>query len=89
MLVRYGLPVLLAVLGVVMIVIGHGHYTTIANAESLDSAIGVVLLLLGLAVWLINWMMRMSVDSTRDREREEAAREEFTRTGHWPDDQGR
>jgi hypothetical protein len=30
----------------------------------------------------------MSVDSTRDREKEELAREEFTRTGRWPDEDG-
>lgn len=84
--IRYGLPLLLVVLGVVFIVVGHGHYTTLANAESLESAIGVVLLLLALGIWLINWMMRLSIDSTGDREKEEAAREEYTRTGHWPDE---
>jgi lysylphosphatidylglycerol synthetase-like protein (DUF2156 family) len=83
---RYGLPLVLAALGVVMIVIGHGQYTKLANRRSLESAAGVVLLLIALSVWLINWMMRMSTDSTRDREREEAAREEYTRTGHWPDE---
>ena len=85
---RYGLPLLLAVIGVVLIVIGHGHYTNIANRRSLESAAGVTLLLIALAIWLINWLMRMSVDSTRDREKEELAREEFTRTGHWPDEDG-
>ncbi|HEY2654993.1 MAG TPA: hypothetical protein VGI55_04335 [Solirubrobacteraceae bacterium] len=83
---RYGLPLLLAVIGVVLIVIGHGHYTNIANRRSLESAAGVTLLLIALAIWLINWLMRMSVDSTRDREKEESAREEFTRTGRWPDE---
>jgi hypothetical protein len=38
---------------------------------------------------LINWMMRLSIDSTRDREKEEAARDEFSRTGHWPDERER
>ena len=83
---RYGLPAVLVVAGVVLIVIGHGHYTTLANRRSLESAAGVTLLLIALSVWLINWMLRMSVDSTRDRDREEAAREEFTRTGRWPDE---
>jgi protein-S-isoprenylcysteine O-methyltransferase Ste14 len=88
LLARYGLPLLLVVIGVVLIVIGHGHYTNIANRRSLESAAGVSLLLIALAIWLINWMMRMSVDSTRDREKEELAREEFTRTGRWPDEDG-
>ena len=83
---RYGLPLLLAAIGVVLIVIGHGHYTNIANRRSLESAAGVTLLLIALAIWLINWMMRLSFDSGRDREREEQAREEFTRTGRWPDE---
>ena len=30
-----------------------------------------------LIVWMINWMFRMSVESNRDREREEEAREYF------------
>jgi hypothetical protein len=46
----------------------------------------VALLVIALSIWLINWMLRMSVESTRDREQEELAREEFTRTGHWPDE---
>jgi hypothetical protein len=83
---RYGLPGVLVVLGIVLIVIGHGHYTRLANRRSLESAAGVTLLLIALSVWLINWMLRMSVDSTRDREKEEEARDEYARTGHWPDE---
>ena len=83
---RYGLPGVMVVIGVVLIVIGHAHYTTLANRASLESAAGVTLLLIALSVWLINWMMRMSIDSTRDREKEEEARDEFTRTGHWPEE---
>jgi hypothetical protein len=83
---RYGLPALLVVIGLVLIVIGHGHYTKLANRQSLESAAGVTLLLIALSVWLINWMMRLSIDSTRDREKEEAVRDEFSRTGRWPDE---
>ena len=89
LITRYGVPGLMVVIGIVLIVIGHGHYTTLANRRSLESAAGVALLLIALSVWLINWMLRMSVDSTRDREKEEEAREEFTRTGHWPDESRR
>jgi hypothetical protein len=75
---RVWVPLLIAIAGVVGIVIGHGR-TGAAGA-------GVGLLIVALTVWLINWMFRMSVASTRDREREEEAREYFERTGRWPDE---
>jgi predicted permease len=76
---RVWLPVSLAVVGLVLAVIGHGK-TTIA-------AIGVCLILVALTVWLINLMFRLSVESNRDREREEEARDYFERYGHWPGDE--
>lgn len=88
LIARYGLPLLLTAGGIVLIVLGHAHYTSLlANRRSLESGLGVALLLIALSIWMINWMLRMSVDSNRDRDREEAAREEFTRTGHWPDEE--
>ena len=75
---RVWLPVAIAVVGLVAIVWGHGR-TTLAGA-------GVGLLLVALTVWMINWMYRLSVDSNRDREREERAREYFDRHGCWPDE---
>jgi hypothetical protein len=84
---RVWLPLLIALAGVVMIVIGHGRYSDLlANTKSLESAVGVSLLLVALIVWMINWMFRLSVRSTRDREIEEEAREHFDRTGRWPDE---
>jgi hypothetical protein len=81
------LPLLLTVIGIVLIVIGHAHYKSlVADRRSLESAAGVALLVIALSIWLINWMLRMSVESTHDREQEELAREEFSRTGHWPDE---
>ena len=47
------------------------------------------LVLAALIVWMINWMYRISVQSNRDREREEEAREYFDRHGRWPDEYGR
>jgi len=76
---RLWLPVVIAIAGVVGIVIGHGQ-----NAAA---GAGVGLLLVALTVWLINWMYRMSVQSNRDREREEEARRYFDRHGKWPDEQ--
>jgi len=77
-LTRLWLPVLIAVVGAVAIVVGHGN--------SPMAAAGVGLIIVGLIVWMVNWMFRMSVASNRDREREEAAREYFDRHGRWPDE---
>jgi hypothetical protein len=76
--VRVALPVLLAIAGVVGLIVGHGSTPA--------AGIGVVLLGLALMVIMIDWLFRLSVESNRDREREEAARQYFDRTGHWPDE---
>jgi hypothetical protein len=75
---RVWLPISIAIAGVVAIVLGHAR-TALAGA-------GVVLLGVGLIVWMINWLFRMSVESNRDREHEEEAREYFDRHGHWPNE---
>ena len=77
---RLWLPVLIAVAGVAGIVAGHG------SVNSASAALGVGLILVALIVWMINWMFRMSVDSSRDRDREEQARDYFDRHGRWPDE---
>jgi protein-S-isoprenylcysteine O-methyltransferase Ste14 len=84
---RIWLPLAIALAGVVLIVIGHGRYSNLANTRSLESAAGVSLLLAALIVWMINWMYRLSVRSNEDREDEERAREHFDRTGRWPEDE--
>jgi lysylphosphatidylglycerol synthetase-like protein (DUF2156 family) len=81
---RVWLPVAIAVAGVALIAIGHGSYSTLANAHSLESAAGVALLVVALIVWMLNWMYRLSVRSNEEREDEERAREFFDRTGRWP-----
>jgi hypothetical protein len=73
---RVWLPAVIAVAGIVAIVLGHAR-TALAGA-------GVVLLGTAVIVWMINWMFRMSVESNRDRDREEKAREYFDRHGRWP-----
>ena len=75
---RIWVPVLIVVAGVVGIVIGHGRTGA--------AAAGVGLLIVALIVWMINWLFRMSVASNRERDREEEAREQFSRTGRWPDE---
>jgi lysylphosphatidylglycerol synthetase-like protein (DUF2156 family) len=77
-LTRIVLPLVIAVAGVVAIALGHAR-TPVAGA-------GVVLLGIALVVWMINWMFRMSVQSNRDRETEERAREYYDVHGRWPDE---
>jgi O-antigen/teichoic acid export membrane protein len=75
---RYGLPGVLFAAGVAGIIAGHG------SGKSAVAAGGVVLLGVALMVWMINWLFRMSLDSNKDRDREEEARDYFTEHGHWP-----
>jgi protein-S-isoprenylcysteine O-methyltransferase Ste14 len=84
---RVWLPAAIAVAGIVLLVIGHGSYSSLANTHSLESAAGVSLLLVALIVWMINWMYRLSIRSNEEREYEERAREYFDRTGRWPDEE--
>jgi high-affinity Fe2+/Pb2+ permease len=81
---RVWLPLVIAIVGVVAIVIGgtgsNHHSPTLAAA-------GVALVIVGLIVWMVNWLFRMSVQSNRDREQEERAREYFDRHGRWPDEE--
>ena len=84
---RVWLPAAIAVAGIVLLVIGHGSYSNLANTRSLESAAGVCLLIVALIVWMLNWMYRLSVRSNEEREHEERAREYLDRTGHWPDEE--
>ena len=77
---RWGLPLAIAVVGIALVVAGG------ASAGSVLAATGVSLIIAALIVWMINWMYRMSVQSNREREREEAAREYFTLHGRWPEE---
>ena len=86
MVTRYVLPISILVAGIALIAIAHGHYKSVfADRRSLESAVGVAFVLIAFSVWLFNWLMRMSVESGYDRDREEDARAHFKRTGRWPD----
>ena len=76
---RVVLPLTMAVIGLVAVIAGHGR-TSLAGA-------GVVLMGTGLIVWMVNWLFRMSVESNRDRDVEEAARNYFDEHGRWPDEE--
>jgi membrane protein implicated in regulation of membrane protease activity len=75
---RVWLPLGIAIAGVAGIVIGR------ARSSSPWAAAGVALLIAALIVWMINWLFRMSVESNREREQEERARQYFEEHGRWP-----
>ena len=76
---RMWLPAAIAVAGIVGIVVGGWQDEVVAG-------VGVLLVIAALIVWMINWMFRLSVQSNRDREEEEEAREYFDLHGPWPDE---
>lgn len=86
-LTRVWLPLAIGAGGVVLIVLGHASLSQNANGRALKAAAGVGLLIIAIIVWMFNWMFRMSLESNRDRDAEEAARVHFDRTGRWPDDE--
>jgi hypothetical protein len=83
---RIWLPLVIAAGGVVLIVLGHASLSQQAGGHALEAGSGVALLVVAIIVWMVNWMFRMSVDSNREREVEEEAREYFDRHGYWPDE---
>ena len=75
------LPLAFVVVGAVLMAFGDA-----ASYRDVTFAVGLVLAGIGVMVWMLNWMFRMSVDSNLDREREEMAREYFDQHGRWPDE---
>jgi hypothetical protein len=72
---RHGLPLLIVVGGLVAFAI---------EPDRIEAA--ALIVSAGLSVWLLNWLWRVGIAGEEDREREDRAREEFDRTGKWPDD---
>jgi hypothetical protein len=70
---------------VVLIAIGGARVKSDVLQSNI-AAYGLALVIIAMIVWMINWLFRMSIESNRDREREEEAREHFDRTGKWPDE---
>lgn len=75
--IRYVLPVVVVVGGVIVFVIDP----SLTGAEGAAGIIGA-----GLAIYLFNWLFRIGVAGEKDRDDEERAREYFDRHGHWPDE---
>ncbi|MCL2420164.1 MAG: hypothetical protein FWD04_12805 [Conexibacteraceae bacterium] len=55
----------------------------VAGSGPVASAAGMVLVGVALMVYLVNVLARLAIASQRDREREQRARDRFTRTGDW------
>jgi hypothetical protein len=76
-ILRYGLPAALVLAGFVILFTVDGS----ARWDGWAMCVGS-----GLAVLLLNWLFRLGTKGDEERDQELAAREYFTRTGHWPDD---
>ena len=75
--VRFGLPILICLGGVVLIAIEP-------DRNGLEG--GLLVVSAGLSVWLLNWLYRVGVAGERERDEEDRAREYFDRHGVWPDE---
>lgn len=75
-LLRIGLPGLMVVAGIALIATGD------------DDAVGAGVTIAGSAVlvFLANALFRYSAGESRDRDREQAAREHYAEHGRWPED---
>src|SRR5262249_54216462 len=74
---RYGLPVILIVIGFVVLFTFDGSVKWDGWAMFVGS---------GLAVAFFNALFRYGAKGDEERDAEDAARDYFSRTGHWPDE---
>ena len=77
-MVRYGIGATMILAGIVVLIVSPGGF----GVDGFAMAVGG-----GLSVLLINYMYRLSLDSNRDRDEEEAARNYLAEHGRWPDEQ--
>jgi hypothetical protein len=75
--VRYVMPGTIVLAGAIIMVIG----------SEVDLEGGADIISAGLAVYLANWLFRISTYDIDEREDEEAARAYLKAHGHWPDQQ--
>jgi hypothetical protein len=76
--VRYGMPALIFLAGVVVF--------AAASDREVALEIGAMFWGVAIAVFLLNFFFRMGVSGEADRDREEEARAYFDAHGSWPDD---
>jgi sirohydrochlorin ferrochelatase len=75
---RYGLPGVIFVAGVVV--------TAVASDKETGLLVGTMFMGAAIAVFLLNFFYRMGVSGDRDRDAEEARRRYFDEHGRWPDE---
>lgn len=75
--VRYGIPAVLAVIGVLFLAFGSED----TRYDMFGMSVGAAF-----AVLIFSLLLRIGATSDRDREQEEAARRYLDRHGRWPDD---
>jgi hypothetical protein len=73
-LMRYGLPAVVVIGGIVVMTFG--------DESQLEGGAGIVSA--GLAIYFLNWVVRLGASGDRERDREQAAREYYTKHGRWP-----
>ena len=73
--VRYALPGVIVLAGIVVMALG--------SESDLEGGGGIVSA--GLAIYFINWLFRTGAAGDREREDEERAREYLDLHGRWPD----
>lgn len=74
---RVWLPVLVVASGLIAVAVNP----SIDGLEGAAHIVGA-----GLAIWLLNLLVRIGISGDRDRRTEIEARAYFSRHGHWPDE---
>jgi len=74
-LLRYVLPAVVVIAGLVVMALG--------SEVELEGGAGIVSA--GIAIFFLNWLFRAGAAGERQRDREDEAREYFDRHGRWPD----
>jgi hypothetical protein len=73
--IRYGLPAAIVLAGVIVMAFG--------GETELEGGAGIVGA--GLAVFFLNWLLRLGAKGDRERQAEDDARDYLSRHGRWPD----
>ena len=76
--VRYGIPAVLCLTGLVVLVV--------RGADTLAVEVAVMFIGAGLSILLLNVTFRLGAKGDEDRDREDAARVYFDAHGYWPDE---
>lgn len=74
--VRYGIPLVLVLAGVIVS----------ATAGGVGLAAGALFISAGTAVLLLNVLYRIGVEGDKERDTEQEARDFFDQHGRWPDE---